>query len=138
MARGQWQWVVTELPPGTSSQKSLEESEERTNPKVRPGKKSLSTEQQQTRSLILGLLDTVRDASGTEAAVRLVFEPTTSRINRDEFVHTLLAQTRMETGVSIKLVSIGTDGRPGRPDLRQGLERRLGFRAETLAGRTTF
>src|SRR3546814_9978909 len=112
-----WQWVVTELPPGTSSQKILEEIEERTNPKVRPGKKSLSTEQQQTRSLILGLLDTVRDESGKEAAVRLVFEPKTSRINRDEFVNTLLAQTSMETGVSINLVCIGTDGRPGQQEI---------------------
>ena len=35
LARGQWQAVVTELPPGTSSQKVLEEIEELTNPKVR-------------------------------------------------------------------------------------------------------
>src|SRR3546814_431837 len=105
MARGQWQWVVTELPPGTSSQKILEEIEERTNPKVRPGKKSLSTEQQQTRSLILGLLDTVRDESGKEAAVRLVFEPKTSRINRDEFVrseeHTSELQSLMRTSYAV-------------------------------------
>src|SRR5690606_40740353 len=33
MARGQWQLVVTELPPGTSSQKILEEIEDRSNPK---------------------------------------------------------------------------------------------------------
>src|SRR3546814_6836190 len=57
MARGQWQLVVTELPPGTSSQKILEEIEDRSNPKVKAGKKSLSTEQQQTKALILGLLE---------------------------------------------------------------------------------
>ena len=33
LARGQWQLVVTELPPGTSTQKVLEEIEELTNPK---------------------------------------------------------------------------------------------------------
>ncbi|MCJ9711829.1 DNA topoisomerase IV subunit A, partial [Bordetella hinzii] len=42
MARGQWQLVVNELPPGTSCQKVLEEIEELTNPKVKAGKKSLT------------------------------------------------------------------------------------------------
>ena len=42
LARGQWQLVVTELPPGTSAQKVLEEIEELTNPKIKAGKKSLT------------------------------------------------------------------------------------------------
>jgi topoisomerase-4 subunit A len=42
LARGQWQLVVTELPPGTSTQKVLEEIEELTNPKVKAGKKALT------------------------------------------------------------------------------------------------
>src|SRR5512144_269683 len=37
LARGQWQLVVKELPPGASSQRVLEEIEELTNPKVRAG-----------------------------------------------------------------------------------------------------
>ena len=44
MARGQWQLVITELPPGTSGQKVLEEIEEITNPKVKTGKKSIGTD----------------------------------------------------------------------------------------------
>src|SRR5690606_15404886 len=84
LARGQWQLVVTELPPGTSAQKILEEIEDRTNPKVKAGKKTLSPDQQQTKALMLSLLDTVRDESGKDAAVRLVFEPKSSRIDRDE------------------------------------------------------
>jgi len=39
LARGQWQLVVTELPPGVSAQKVLEEVEELTNPKLKAGKK---------------------------------------------------------------------------------------------------
>ncbi|MEY3871664.1 MAG: hypothetical protein RLZZ296_659, partial [Pseudomonadota bacterium] len=39
LARGQWQLVVNELPPGVSTQRVLEEIEEITNPKVRLGKK---------------------------------------------------------------------------------------------------
>jgi topoisomerase-4 subunit A len=38
LARGQWQLVVQELPPGTSAQRVLEEIEELTNPKIRAGK----------------------------------------------------------------------------------------------------
>ncbi|GAB2910513.1 DNA topoisomerase IV subunit A [Paralcaligenes sp. KSB-10] len=138
LARGQWQLVVHELPPGTSSQKILEEIEDLTNPKIRAGKKSLGAEQQQTKALMLGLLDTVRDESGKQASVRLVFEPKTSRIDRDEFVNTLLAQTSMESSVSINLVCIGTDGRPGQRGLRQVLVEWLGFRTQTLTRRTQF
>ncbi|AEC19967.1 topoisomerase IV subunit A [Pusillimonas sp. T7-7] len=138
LARGQWQLVVNELPPGTSSQKVLEEIEDRTNPKVKAGKKSLTSEQQQIKALMLGLLDAVRDESGKDAAVRLVFEPKTSRIDRDEFVNMLLAQTSMEGSVSINLVCIGTDGRPGQRALRQVLTEWLGFRAQTMTRRTQY
>ncbi|KAG1241974.1 hypothetical protein G6F68_016422 [Rhizopus microsporus] len=79
MARGQWQLVITELPPGPSGQKVLEEIEEITNPKVKSGKKSLTPEQTQAKAVMLNLLDAVRDESGKDAAVRLVFEPKTSR-----------------------------------------------------------
>lgn len=138
MARGQWQWVVTELPPGVSARKILEEVEDRTNPKLKAGRKSLTAEQQQCRALVLGLLDTVRDESGKQAPVRLVFEPKTSRIDRNEFVTTLLAQTSMETSVAINLVCIGADSRPGQRGLRRMLEEWLRFRARTLTRRTRF
>lgn len=138
MARGQWQLVVTELPPGTSTQKVLEEIEEKTNPRVRAGRKALTPEQQQTRALLLGLLDTVRDESGRESPVRIVFEPKSSRINRQEFVNTLLAQTGMESNSSVNLVSIGIDGRPGQRNLRSMLEEWLQFRSHTLRRRTQF
>lgn len=138
LARGQWQLVVTELPPGTSTQKILEEIEDRSNPKVKAGKKSLTAEQQQTKALVLGMLDAVRDESGKEAAVRLVFEPKTSRVDRDAFVTMLLAQTSMESSVSINLVCIGTDGRPGQRSLRQVLTEWLEFRAHTMTRRTQY
>ena len=138
LARGQWQLVVYELPPGTSAQKILEEIEDRTNPKVKAGKKSLTADQQQTKALVLGMLDAVRDESGREDAVRLVFEPKTSRIDRDEFVNLLLAQTSMEGSVSINLVCIGTDARPAQRPLRRILTEWLGFRTETVTRRTRF
>ncbi|RYF48992.1 MAG: DNA topoisomerase IV subunit A, partial [Comamonadaceae bacterium] len=138
LARGQWRLVVHELPPGTSCQKVLEEIEEQTNPKVRAGKKALSNEQQQSKALMLNLLDAVRDESGKDAAVRLVFEPKSSKIERDEFVNTLLAQTSMEGSVPINLVCIGTDGRPRQKNLRDILSEWLAFRTNTVMRRTRF
>ncbi len=67
LARGQWQLVVTELPPGTSAAKVLEEIEELTNPKVKAGKKALSQEQVQLRQTVLAVLDAVRDESSKDA-----------------------------------------------------------------------
>ncbi|MEI2416090.1 DNA topoisomerase IV subunit A [Orrella sp. JC864] len=136
LARGQWQLVVYELPPGTSGQKVLEEIEEITNPKVKAGKKALTPEQQQAKAVMLGLLDAVRDESGKDDAVRLVFEPKTSRVDRDEFVTALLAQTSMENSVPVNLVCIGTDGRPRQKGLREILTEWLAFRTETLVRRT--
>ena len=136
LARGQWQLVVTELPPNTSAQKVLEELEELTNPKVRTGKKSLSPEQQQTKALVLSLLDSVRDESGKEAAVRLVFEPRTSKIDRQEFANMLLSHTSMEAGNPINLVMIGRDGRPRQKGLLEILREWIEFRVETVRRRT--
>ena len=81
LARGQWQLVVTELPPGTSAQKVLEEIEELTNPKVKAGKKALGAEQLQLKASLLAVLDAVRDESSKEASVRLVFEPKTRTVD---------------------------------------------------------
>ena len=136
MARGQWQLVVTELPPGTSCQKVLEEIEELTNPKIKSGKKSLTADQQQSKAVMLNLLDAVRDESGKDAAVRLVFEPKTSRVDRDEFINTLLVQTSMESSVPVNLVCIGTDGRPRQKGLRNILTEWLAFRTDTVVRRT--
>ena len=136
LARGQWQLVVTELPPSASAQRVLEEIEELTNPKVKAGKKALTAEQQQTKQLMLSVLDTVRDESGKDAAVRLVFEPRTSKVDRDEFVRTLLAQTSMETGAPINLVMIGRDGRPRCKPLNEILLEWIEFRVDTMRRRS--
>ncbi len=136
LARGQWQLVVTELPPSASSQRVLEEIEELTNPKVKAGKKSLSAEQTQTKQLVLSLLDSVRDESGKEAAVRLVFEPRTSKVDRQEFANMLLSHTSLESGNPINLVMIGRDGRPRQKGLAEILAEWIEFRVETVRKRT--
>ncbi|HEV7914496.1 MAG TPA: DNA topoisomerase IV subunit A, partial [Albitalea sp.] len=136
LARGQWQLVVTELPPGTSSQKVLEEIEELTNPKVKAGKKTVSAEQTLLKATVLGVLDAVRDESSKDAAVRLVFEPKTSRIEQQDLITTLLAHTSLESSTPVNLTMVGADGRPTQKSLRQMLVEWIDFRMQTVQRRT--
>jgi topoisomerase-4 subunit A len=136
LARGQWQLVVTELPPGTSSQKVLEEIEELTNPKVKAGRKTVSAEQTQLKATVLAVLDAVRDESTKDAPVRLVFEPKTSRIDQAELAATLLAHTSLETSAPVNLTMVGSDGRPTQKSLRRVLAEWVAFRLATVQRRT--
>ncbi|HEF5155678.1 DNA topoisomerase IV subunit A [Burkholderia multivorans] len=135
LARGQWQLVVTELPPNTSCQKVLEEIEELTNPKLKLGKRTLTPEQLNTKKAMLDLLDAVRDESGKEAAVRLVFEPKSRTIDQTEFVNSLLAHTSLESNATLNLVMIGADGRPGQKGLLTILDEWVKFRQMTMTRR---
>jgi topoisomerase-4 subunit A len=136
LARGQWQLVVTELPIGVSTQKVLEEIEEITNPKVKTGKKALSLDQTNLKASVLAVLDVVRDESNKDAAVRLVFEPKTSKIGQQELITALLAHTSLETSSSINLTMIGLDGRPTLKSMRQILNEWIEFRHLTIGKRS--
>ncbi len=138
LARGQWQLVVTELPPGVSTQRVLEEIEELTNPKVKAGKKALSLDQTQSKATLLAVLDVVRDESNKDAAVRLVFEPKTSRTQQQELITTLLAHTSLETSSPINLTMVGLDGRPTQKSLRQMLVEWIEFRQTTIQRRSEY
>ena len=136
LARGQWQLVVTELPPGVSTQRVLEEIEELTNPKVKAGKKALTQEQTQLKASILMVLDGVRDESSKDAPVRLLFEPKSSRIEQQELITALLAHTSLESSTPINLTMIGIDGRPTQKSLRQMLNEWIEFRQGTITRRS--
>ncbi len=136
LARGQWQLVITELPPGVSTQKVLEEIEELTNPKIKVGKKALSLDQTQAKATVLSVLDVIRDESNKDAAVRLVCEPKTSRIEQQELITTLLAHTSLETSSPINLTMVGLDGRPTQKSLRQMLVEWIEFRQTTVQRRS--
>ena len=136
LARGQWQLVVTELPPGVSTQRVLEEIEEITNPKVKTGKKALSADQTQLKASTLAVLDVVRDESGKEAAVRLVFEPKTRTVSQEELITQLLAHTSLETSSSINLTMVGIDGKPVPKSLRTMLFEWVTFRQSTIVKRS--
>ncbi len=136
LARGQWQLVVTELPPGVSAQKVLFEIETLTNPQPKTGKKSIDADQAQLKALMLAALDRVRDESGKDAPVRLVFEPKSRNQDIAEFANLLLSHTSLETSASINLVMIGLDGRPGQKNLADILHEWGRFRIGTVRRRS--
>lgn len=136
LARSQWQLVFTELPHGVSSQQILEQIEELTNPKPRLGKKSVSSEQLQLKQALLSVLDAVRDESGKDAPVRLVFEPRSSRVEQDELLSLLLVNTSLETNLSLNMVMVGLDGRPVQKPLVECLSEWCSFRLDTVRKRS--
>jgi len=136
LARGQWQLIVTELPPGVSTQRVLEEIEEITNPKVKTGKKALSAEQVQLKATLLAVLDGVRDESSKDAPVRIVIEPKTGKVPQQELITTLLAHTSLETSAPINLTMVGLDGKPVQKSLRLMLEEWIAFRQTTITRRS--
>ena len=138
LARGQWRIVVSELPPAVSAQKILAQIEEMTNPKPKAGKKQLSQEQQNTKSLMLSLIDKVRDDSDNESPVRLVFEPKSSRLDPQEFITVLMANTDLECNSPINLVMMGQNGKPAQKGLKQILAEWLSFRVATVTRRLQF
>ncbi|TAJ76058.1 MAG: DNA topoisomerase IV subunit A [Gallionellaceae bacterium] len=136
LARGQWQIVVYELPHGVSTKKVLEEIDELSNPKVRANKKSLSPEQVQNKQLLLSVLDTVADESDKSQAVRLVFQPKSSRQTQEELMNVLLAHTSLESSTSLNLTMIGLDGRPQQKSLTQIIREWVEFRLATVRRRS--
>jgi topoisomerase-4 subunit A len=80
----------------------------------------------------------VRDESGRNAPVRLVFEPKSKNQDQNEFMLMLLAHTSLESSASINLVMIGGDGRPRQKSLTDILQEWIEFRFVTLRRRTEF
>ena len=138
LARGQWQVVVTELPPTTSAKRVMAEIEELTNPKPKERGGKVSASQTNLKQLILGALEKVTDESDKENKVRLVLEPRSSRQDPDEFMRLMLAHTSLEENFSVNLVVLGLDGRPGRKNIREILDEWVAFRIITVTRRTNF
>ena len=138
MARGAWQVVFNELPPGVSSARVLSEIGALLNPQPRAGKKAIEQAAAQLKALMASQLDRARDESGKDDDVRLVFEPTSSRLDRNEFVSLLLAHTSLETSAPINLVAVGIDGRPCQKSLTDLIGEWCTFRIRTVHRRTEF
>lgn len=138
LARGQWRMIVYELPHGISSKKILEEIDDITNPKLKAGKKTLSSAQTQIKQLALAKLDSVRDESSKDASVRLVFDPKSSRMSRGEFSNFLLAHTSLQSSTSINLVAVSEFGKPRQFSLIEFLQQWTKFRINSTKRRSKF
>ena len=138
LARGAWQLVIRELPPGVSTAKVLSEIGALMNPQPKPGKKSIEQSAAQMKALFGSQLERARDESGKDDDIRLVFEPVSSRLPRDEFVALLLAHTSLETTAPINLVAVGIDGRPCQKTLADLIGEWCQFRVQTVRRRTAF
>ncbi|MBI3094214.1 MAG: DNA topoisomerase IV subunit A [Rhodocyclales bacterium] len=136
LARGQWRVIVYELPHGVSVAQVLSEIEGLTNPQPRAGKKDVSQEQKNLKALVLGVLDSVRDESSDQQAVRIMLEPKSSRIPQDEFMAVLLAHTSLESSIPVNLTMVGRDGRPQQKHLLTILHEWIAFRFATVERRS--
>lgn len=135
LARGQWQIVINELPQGVSAQRILAQLEEQSNPSPRPGKKQLSSEQNNQKALLLSMLDKARDESDYKEPTRLVFEPKSSRQQPEEFINFLMAKTDLEINLPAQLVMLDIDGAPQQMSLSEILKQWLIFRLRCLTRR---
>jgi len=138
MARGQWQVVVTELPPTTSVKKVMAEIEALTNPKPRDKGGKVTSAQQNQKQVVLNLLERINDESDKENRLRLVLEPRSSRQDPDEFMRFLLAHTSLEENFPVNLVALGLDGRPTRKNIAQLVGEWVEFRTATVKRRIGF
>jgi topoisomerase-4 subunit A len=136
LARGQWRVVVGELPHGVSAAQVLAEIEALTNPQPKTGKKDVSQEQKNLKQLVLGVLESVRDESTEKEPVRLVLEPRSSRVDRDEFMAVMLAHTSLEASVPVNLTMMGRNGRPQQKGLVRIVAEWVDFRYVTVERRT--
>jgi len=135
LQRGQWQLVVDELPPSASAELVLSQIDDITNPKPKVGKRLLTAEQLQTKANMLALLDGVRNECDKDTPMRIVFEPKTSRIDRDVFLNALLSQTSLESNAPMNLVMIGEDGHSAQKGLRTILAEWVDERLATVKRR---
>lgn len=136
LSRGQWQLVFDSVPYKVSVMKVMSELEALTNPKAPQGKKSLTAKQQQDKQLIMNVMSGMRDESSAEAPVRLVIDPKSKSIDREEIVSTILSKTSLETSCKFNLVVIGIDGKPRQKGLKDILSEWVSFRLRTVRARS--
>lgn len=130
-AKGEWKLVVTALPPGVTTTQILTEIEQLSNPQGKT-----SNEKNILKSLVLSLIDVVRDESSKESPIRIVVEPKTRRVDIDSLVSLLLAHTSLEINVPINLTVVGRDSRARCYSLPEILKEWVGFRVDTVRLRT--
>ncbi len=139
LARGQWQIVVSALPPGVSTGAVMSRIDDLANPKPKGDKKKISDDQARTKTLATSLIDSVRDESDARHPVRLVIEPKSRAVSQEDLLAFLFAYTDLECNTSLNLTLLDTHRRPGQIGLpallRQWCDYRLGAVTRRLTQR---
>ena len=139
LARGQWQLVFTQFPPGCSAKKVLQELDDVADPKVKdPKKDKLSPKQISLKQLTLSMIDAARDESDKSTKVRLVIEPRTAKVDRAELIAFLFANTSLETSVGINFTVVGLDSNPNRKNILQLVSEWAAFRFTSVTRRCQY
>lgn len=138
LARGQWQVVITELPYQVSTKKILEEIEVLTNPQPPAGKKVITQQQGNLKQLALEFLERAADEADKDNPIRLVIAPRSSKIEVDQMMAFLLANTSLESSVPFNMTMIGIDGKPRTKGLMSVLQEWSTFRVTTVRRRCVY
>lgn len=136
LARGQWQIVVKELPYQVSTREIMEQVDTLTNPQPPSGKKALSQQQVNLKQLSLEFLEKIVDESDKDSEIRLVISPKSSKVDADQMMAFLLANTSLESTVSLNGTSIGLDGKPQTKSIPKMVREWAIFRVKTVRRRT--
>lgn len=138
LARGHWQLVFSEVPYQVSVKQVLEELDTLTNPKPPLGKKVLTPQQALLKQAGLDLIERANDESGKDHKLRLVISPKNSKVNPEDLLSYLFANTSLEANASLNFTLIGLDGRPQTKGLLSILQEWAEFRVTTVRRRTEF
>ena len=133
-----WQLVVTELPPDTSTAKVMIAINELMDPTpaVKDSKKQpLKPEQLRLKKMFGDLIDEVRDASDHDHPISIVITPKDRKSDPETLALTLCAHTDMEMNVSPNFVSIDLLGNPRQAGLREWLSQWCEYRVATVRRR---
>lgn len=135
LARGQWQIVITALPYHVNVKRILEQIEALANPQPASNKKTITPAQANNRQLALNLLDKAQDESSQQEPVRLVISPKTSKIDPEELMAFLYANTDLQANTTFNMTVIGIDGKPQTAGLISVLSQWNQFRVQTVRNR---
>lgn len=136
LARGQWQVVITNLPYQVSTRQILEELDSLTNPQPSAGKKAINQQQANAKQLALDFLEKAIDESDKDNRIRLVLAPRNSKVDLDQMMAFLLANTSLEVNVSVNITVVGLDGKPQPKNLMALLQEWAQYRVDTVRRRT--
>lgn len=141
-AKKQWQIVINELPPGTSTASVLSTITKLSNPPQRKdskGKvKKLTQQQQDDKNLLNSILAGAQDESDKDNPVRLVLTPKSKTVSPEGFMESLLDKIGIEETVKVNFTQISIDGQATVKNIKEIITEWIEHRFELLTMRTKF